>query len=151
AAIGRGPRDGFSPDHSATAGAVLDQHGHALTTANLLTQDAGNDVGSAAGRIRIDDLDRSRCLRPSTVIGQGDGKETKNGGTHCDMQKSSAGTFHRCPPCAGQTAVALVTTYPDCRWGNGPVACPPSRRARYGAIWSALRAAAWRAGGRPSH
>ena len=57
-AIRRSPRCRFGSDDCAAARAVLDHHRHALGAADLLAQHAGDDVGGAARRIRIDDLDR---------------------------------------------------------------------------------------------
>jgi hypothetical protein len=47
--VGSGLRDRLGGDHAARAGAVLHHHGLAQTFGQFLRQDAGGDVGAAAG------------------------------------------------------------------------------------------------------
>src|SRR5437763_6761860 len=60
-AIGRSTRNGFRADGRARARAALDNDRLSLGTANMLDQQAGNNVASTARRNGKDNLDRS-CL-----------------------------------------------------------------------------------------
>jgi hypothetical protein len=59
-----GALDRFGSNHGAAARAILDHHRRSLRAADLLRHQARQDVGAAARRVRNDDLDRSRRLRP---------------------------------------------------------------------------------------
>jgi hypothetical protein len=57
----------FGADRRARPRAVLDHHRRALRPADLFGQQTGQDVGTAARRVRNDDLNCFRRLRPRAV------------------------------------------------------------------------------------
>src|SRR5262249_39743352 len=88
AAVGCSAGYGFGSDDCTRTRAVLGQHGDALSTADLLTQNTSQDVGGAAGRVWNDNLDCSRSLRPRTRQCEKDGKSASG------IERSTAEEFH---------------------------------------------------------
>src|SRR5262245_36000900 len=81
-AVRDGLGDRVGADIAACAGAVLDHDLLAEPVAQLLRDDARNDVRAAAGREGYDQADRS--LRPSVVAGLGNGGDRDHRPCQCD-------------------------------------------------------------------
>src|SRR5262249_27827621 len=65
--IGSGARHGFGADDGASTGPVLGHQSHTVSAADLLAEDAGENVGGAACGQRDDDLDCPPGLRAHSL------------------------------------------------------------------------------------
>jgi hypothetical protein len=80
-AVGCGARRDLGSDHCARSGSVFDYDCYALSAADLVTEEAGDNIGGATWRVRIDDFDRSR-LRRCTLAEHCNGKAQNRGSSY---------------------------------------------------------------------
>jgi hypothetical protein len=95
-AVGRGARRQLVSDRSAGARVVFDDHGLVVRFADLLAQDARQNVGAAPGRERNDDPDGSAGLRPGRLNERSYARQ--NDGQRCQLQTFATQDFHRFTP-----------------------------------------------------
>src|SRR5262249_18770330 len=83
----------FRCNPPARTGSALDNKGHTLRPANLVSQQTDQEIQAAARWNRYDDLDCSRNLRRGAPARQYDGGKQR-GSSRCHMQESTLGKFH---------------------------------------------------------
>src|SRR5664279_3076621 len=103
-----GARRQFVSDRGAGARVIFDDHGLVVRFADLLAQDARQNVGAAPGRERNDDPDGSAGLRPGRLNERSDARQ--NDAQRCQLQTFATQDFHRFMP-LGPKLIPVVQPY----------------------------------------